>query len=104
MHTVGFLPDPDGYLAPYQSPNPQNAAGYSNQHIDDVVDQARGTLDPGARKHLYDEASMILLDEAPSLWWFTQNNTEALNDSIQGYSQSFTGRRIWLKQTWLGTL
>src|SRR5439155_804474 len=98
------LPDPDGYLARYQSLSSQNAAGYSNQRYDDLVDQARGVLDPGARKRLYDEAAMLLVGEVPSIWWFTQNTTEALNDSIQGYRQSFTGRRVWLKQTWLGNL
>jgi peptide/nickel transport system substrate-binding protein len=104
VHGTGFLPDPDGYFTPYQGGSPQNVSGYSNPHLDDLVDQARGVLDPGTRKRLYDEASTILLSEVPSIWWFTQNNTEVINDNINGYSQSVTGRRIFLKQTGLGNL
>jgi hypothetical protein len=42
-----------------------------------------------------------LLHEAPSIWWFTENTIEAVHPSVKGYRQSFTGRRLGLKATWL---
>jgi len=102
---TAFLPDTDGYLAPaYHGAGALNVSSYRNPHFDELVDAARGILDPGQRKRLYDEAAGLLLDDAPAIWWFTQNNTEALHASIKGYTQSFTGRRPFLKTTWLGTL
>jgi len=102
---TGFLPDPDGYLSPaFHTGGALNAASYSNPRVDEVLDQARAVLDPSQRKALYDEASRIVLDETPAIWWFTQNTTEVLHSSIKGYRQSYTGRRLFLKQTWLGTL
>jgi len=101
-HSRGFLPDPDAYLTSgYRTQGPQNLSGYQNPAFDDLLDQARGILDPTARRRLYDQAVQILLDDVPSIWWFTQNNTEAIHTRIKGYVQSFTGRRPFLKQTWL---
>ena len=58
-------------------------------------------MDPGARKGLYDEAAGIVMHEALLIWWFTENTIEATHAGINGYRQSFTGRRIGLKKAWL---
>ena len=104
-HGIGFLPDPDGYLVPHASwghdPGTLGLTTWQNARYDELVEQARMQLDPGLRKRLYDEAAGIVLHEAPLLWWFTENTIEAIHPSIKGYRQSFTGRRIGLKRTWL---
>jgi len=101
----GFLPDPDSYFSPYTSrgrgPGAQSLASSENARYDEIVEQARMLMDPGVRKRLYDEAAGILLHEAPLIWWFTENTIEAIHTSVKGYRQSFTGRRIGLKKTWL---
>jgi peptide/nickel transport system substrate-binding protein len=102
---TAFLPDPDGYLgSAYHSTGALNVSSYRNPRVDELVDSARGVLDRVARKGRYDEAAQLVLTEAPAIWWFTQNNTEALRASIKGYSQSFTGRRPFLSTAWLRTL
>ena len=102
---VGFLPDPDAYFAPFASPGRGPGApalsGWQNAAYDDLVAQARAQFDPGQRKRLYDEAATIVLHEAPAIWWFSENTSEALHPSIKGYRQSFTGRRPGLKKAWL---
>ena len=42
-----------------------------------------------------------MLDESPNWWWYAKFNIEAIASRVQGYSQSFTGRRIFLKKVWL---
>jgi peptide/nickel transport system substrate-binding protein len=102
LEVVDFLPDPDAYLWPrFHSTGAMNASGYANERFDEVVAQARGSLDPGQRKQLYDDASAILLDDAPAIWWFSENNAEPIRSSVKGYGQSFTGRRTALKRAWL---
>jgi peptide/nickel transport system substrate-binding protein len=100
--SVEFQADPDGYLSPrYHSAGPLNTSGFKHERFDEIVDRARAVLDPGERKRLYDEATAVLLDEVPSIWWFAENNVEAIRANIKGYSQSFTGRRAFLKRAWL---
>lgn len=101
---VGFLPDPDGYFAPYTSsggPGAPAVSGWQHAAYDDLVGQARMQLDPGQRRRLYDEAAAILLHEPPAIWWFSENTIEVLHPSIKGYRPSFTGRRPGLKKAWL---
>jgi peptide/nickel transport system substrate-binding protein len=102
---TGFLPDPDDYFSALASSGhgggAPRAAAWENARYDELVEQARAVLDPTQRKQLYDQAAGILLEEAPLIWWFTENTIEVLHTSIRGYSQSFTGRRLGLKKSWL---
>jgi peptide/nickel transport system substrate-binding protein len=102
---IGFLPDPDHYFSLYTSqavlPGRPAFTAWQHTRYTEIVDQARTVMDPGARKALYNEATAILLHEAPSIWWFTENTIEAVHPSVKGYRQSFTGRRLGLKETWL---
>lgn len=96
----GFFADPDGYLSlKYHSGGAQNFSQWSNPRFDELVNQARITMEPPERKRLYDQAQAILLDEAPLIWWFTENQVEALHATQKGYAQSYTGRRMFLKKT-----
>jgi peptide/nickel transport system substrate-binding protein len=105
MSGIGFLPDPDGYFSPYssrgRSPGTPSLTPWANARYDEIVEHARSVLDPGDRKRLYDEAAAIVMHEAPLIWWFTENTLEVIHASVKGYRQSFTGRRLGLKKTWL---
>ncbi len=37
----------------------------------------------------------------PNWWYYVKINFEALSARIQGYAQSFTGRRMFLKRAWI---
>ncbi len=96
-----FYPDPDGYLYNSWHTDSNSNYTYSNRKFDDIVTQARSTLDSPKRHDLYNQAQQILLDESPAIFWYVGNNIEALNNANKGYVQSYTGRRIFLKKTWL---
>jgi ABC-type transport system substrate-binding protein len=59
------------------------------------------STDREERKRLYVQAQQILLDEAPQIIWYTGHNIEAVRNDVKGYFQSYTGRRIAFKRTWL---
>jgi peptide/nickel transport system substrate-binding protein len=82
---------------------PLDLAGWSNPKYDELVNNARTILDPNQRKALYDEATGILLDEAPAIWWYSENSLAAVQAAVKGYVPSFTGLRSGLKRTWLGS-
>jgi peptide/nickel transport system substrate-binding protein len=98
-----FRPDPDGYIYPYfHSAGTINDGGYTNAKLDPLMQQARSIFNHDQRKSLYRQIQRTLLDESPNWWWYSKFNIEAMNTKLQGYAQSFTGRRIFLKKVWLG--
>jgi len=97
-----FRPDPDGYIYPYfHSQGNLNEGGYSNPKLDPLMVEARTVSNHAERWRLYHEIQRVVLEECPNWWWYAKFNIEALSSKVQGYAQSFTGRRIFLKKTWL---
>jgi len=97
-----FRPDPDGYIYPYfHSAGTINDGGFSDPALDPLMRQARSIANHDQRKSLYRQIQRALLEESPNWWWYAKFNIEAITSRVQGYSQSFTGRRIFLKKTWL---
>lgn len=92
-----FYPDPDGYLYNSWHTDSNSNYTYSNPEFDAIVTEARSTLDVAKRHELYDQAQQILLDESPAIFWYVGENIEAVQNTVQGYTQSYTGRRIFLK-------
>ena len=96
-----FYPDPDGYFYnPWHTDSSSNYT-YSNPAYDAIVEEARATLDLEARHDLYNQAAQILLEESPAIFWYVGENIEAVTANVRDYTQSYTGRRIFLKKTWL---
>jgi peptide/nickel transport system substrate-binding protein len=96
-----FFPGPDGYISPFFYPGGSlNQGGYNNPKLGPLVLEARSISNHDQRRSLYVEIQRILLDESPNWWWYAKLNIEALSTKLQGYSQSFTGRRMFLKKTW----
>ena len=52
-------------------------------------------------KACHDEAASLLLDDAPLIWWFTENALEAVTSEVKGYAPSFSERHTALKTAWL---
>lgn len=97
-----FYPDPDQYLYPYFHPKgATNPGPYNNAKVTELLDRARSTMDREKRRQDYLAAQDILLQENPHIWAYNGLNIEAIRNNVKGYLQSFTGRRIFLKQTWI---
>lgn len=97
-----FRPDPDGYVYPYYKTGGDNNTGYSNPKMDDLLEQARTTLDQAKRRDLYLEVQKIAEEDVTFMYWYVRFSIEAVTDKVGGYKQSFTQRRIFLKDTTVG--
>jgi peptide/nickel transport system substrate-binding protein len=97
-----FRPDPDGYVYAYYKTGAENNSGYSDPKMDDLLEQARTTSDTAKRKELYKQVQLMVEDEVPSMFWYVKNNIEAVTDKLSGYKQSFTLRRMFLKDSSIG--
>jgi ABC-type transport system substrate-binding protein len=78
-----------------------NAGPYKNPTLDHLLEQARTVPVYTERVSLYKEIQRILLEDAVAFWYYTKFNIEALSSTVQGYTQSFTGRRVFFKKAWL---
>jgi peptide/nickel transport system substrate-binding protein len=97
-----FRSDPDGYLYPFfHSTGVFNAGPYRNPRVDALLDQARHNASYPQRVEMYRDVQRILLDDAAAFWYYAKVNFEVLSARVRGYAQSFTGRRMFLKNAWL---
>jgi peptide/nickel transport system substrate-binding protein len=99
-----FRPDPDGYLYPYfHSKGEINKGGCDtpDAKLDGLLVEARQSSNHAERKRLYQEIQRYALQESLDWWWYAKYNIEAVSQKLQGYSQSFTGRRLFLKKAYL---
>jgi len=98
-----FYPDPDHYMFPYfhsKGVNNPNQS-YANSKVDELLEKGRAVADPAQRHQAYFELQKVLEDELPHFWFYSGISIEAVRNYVKGYIPSFTGRRIFLKQTWL---
>ena len=97
------LPDPDNVLFPLlYSSSPINYGSYQNPRVDQLLKQARETLDYAQRIALYREVERVVMDDAP---WITQHNhvfEYLYQPYVHGVELSLLGDRwIPMKQIWL---
>jgi len=99
-----FRPGPDGYIYPFFNPKGSfNIGGYNNSRLNPLMVAARSISNHDQRRSLYIEIQRTLLLDSPNWWWYAKFSIEALSSKFRGYLQSFTGRRIFLKRTWISS-
>jgi peptide/nickel transport system substrate-binding protein len=97
-----FRPDPDGYIFNYfHSKGTLNAGGYRNEDLEPLIAEARAISDEARRKDLYTRIQQVLLEDSPNFWWYAKINHEAVSSRVQGYTPSFTGRQLFMREAWL---
>jgi peptide/nickel transport system substrate-binding protein len=103
------IPDPDPYalLHSTQIGVGANYAGYANQDVDKLLDDARTATDPKARKGLYAKVHAIVADELPYTPLFSPYGHYAWNGRLHGVNARDLGpqplipgiARWWVGQT-----
>ncbi len=81
--------DPDNFLYEMFSTNNipvGNTAHYSNADLDAILTEARTVSDPAERAALYEQASIIIHDDAP--WLFVNHTLQvrATSDNVEGFA------------------
>jgi oligopeptide transport system substrate-binding protein len=93
------FPDPTNFFDPLfhsrslKPADSTNNSFYANPELDDVLDRARGELDPARRDALYRRAEQILYDDAPWIWDYHRLATEVTQPYVRGYQP----HPIWLR-------
>ncbi len=104
--TAGDLPDPDWLTNFFGTGSSHEvSAGFSDPQLDELLQAGRSTLEPDARKRIYQQIEQRLLELSPWSFLVYRQDGEALKAEIQGYAHLpgilgfFSG--ITLRRTWI---
>jgi ABC-type transport system substrate-binding protein len=82
-------------------PGPFNRGYYKSDAVDKLLDEARASADPEARKKLYAEAQRLIWDDAPWLFLHSESQITGIRKVVKGLNVHVTERVIawhaWLE-------
>ncbi|MGJ8638445.1 MAG: peptide ABC transporter substrate-binding protein [Opitutaceae bacterium] len=84
----GDYDDPNTFLSLGETNNGNNHTKWSNAEYDALIKQAAVTLDPEARKAVFQKAEAILLDELPVIPIYFYVTSRLIDDAVQGWYPS----------------
>jgi len=107
-YSIGFsgwiadLPDPVTFLGTLVTGNGNNWAGWSNREFDRLMAEAANTADNGRRLELFQRAEAIMLDEAPLIPLYFQQQVSAIHPAVRGWTTNLIGfhelEKVWLER------
>jgi peptide/nickel transport system substrate-binding protein len=83
---IGNLDPFDFYQAQHASDGGFNFHGYSNPEVDELLSQGAAETDEDARKQLYADAEVLIVDEVSYLFYYNPDVVEAWSTSLSGYT------------------
>ena len=102
MFLLGWITataDADQGLYPLFHSNNVGEAGnrsfYENDHVDELLDQGKSTMDEDKRLEYYKEAQEIIHDEVPWVFLQTLENVTAINNRVHGFEHYPTGHYVF---------
>ena len=57
---------------------------YENEKVDELLDKAKTEIDPETRKKLYEEAQILIVNDAPDVMLYNRNLTVGAQKYIKG--------------------
>jgi peptide/nickel transport system substrate-binding protein len=92
--------DPDRALYPaFHTGGSVNAFQFSDQEVDELLEQGRTTLDPAERQEIYRQAEQKIAEEAPAIFISTRVAYFAHRESVEGFEPDPINTWDTLKQT-----
>lgn len=92
---LGWLNNLDGeygYYAQHHSEGNSNFHNYSNQEVDELLDEARVTVDDEARRDLYNEAATHIVDEVSYGYLYIPDALVAWTPEVDGFEMHPDGK------------
>nr|WP_256533455.1 ABC transporter substrate-binding protein [Halovivax cerinus] len=84
--------DPDNFLYPAWHSSShgswQSGSWYSNDRVDELLDEARQTVMQEDRVPLYEEAQQLINEDMPAVFTMNQATRYAVRESVQGFSDN----------------
>jgi peptide/nickel transport system substrate-binding protein len=70
---------------------------YKNPAVDELLGRARGTVDQEERATFYEEASRLIVEDAPDIWVYGRVEYPPLAKNVQGFEfcPVGVGRDFW---------
>jgi peptide/nickel transport system substrate-binding protein len=90
----GF-PDPNSFKERITTGGSGNYSQYSNPKVDDLFKKGQIEVDPAKRKALYDEAQVIVTEDAPVMFLWGYVEFTPVNKKVQGVVPSKHERLDW---------
>lgn len=101
MGASGYM-DPNEWLEQsLATDGPNNAAGYSNPALDELVAAGLVEQDMTARAEIYQQAQQIVIDDAPWISLYTSSTYEGLRDRVKGYQHLLSGGLKSITGVWI---
>ena len=75
--------DPDGVTSQIQTGGSQNANGYSNKRVDELLPLGAKEQDDAKRKTIYDEIQKIVMDDLANYYMITLKNFTAFDKKVK---------------------
>ncbi len=72
------------YLTSNFTPGGGNTTHYSNEELDALLIEGRGSTDIERRREIYHEVARILNEDVPTLFWWSGNQIFGINKSLKG--------------------
>ncbi|HEY2815033.1 MAG TPA: ABC transporter substrate-binding protein [Acidimicrobiales bacterium] len=101
LGAIGVYPSPDAYLAPlFTSGSRDNATGFSNPAVDQLLAAARANPDPATRVQQYQQAEAAIMQQVPILpiaQFLTKSvASPRVHDLTITVNGTFAGDKVWL--------
>jgi peptide/nickel transport system substrate-binding protein len=88
------------YMTVNWTPNGGNTTHYSNEELDQLFIDGRGTTDIPTRTEIYHKAATILNEDVPTLFWWSDNQIFGINKKLQGVKPGPNQYIWWNIQEW----
>jgi ABC-type transport system substrate-binding protein len=88
------------YMTVNWTPNGGNTTHYSNEELDQLFIDGRGTTDIPTRTEIYHKAATILNEDVPTLFWWSDNQIFGINKTLRGVKPGPNQYIWWNIQEW----
>jgi ABC-type transport system substrate-binding protein len=88
------------YMTVNFTPNGGNTTHYSNEELDQLFIDGRGTTDIETRAGIYHQVAKILNEDVPTLFWWSDNQIFGINKSLHGVKPGPNQYIWWNIQEW----
>jgi peptide/nickel transport system substrate-binding protein len=101
MGASGYM-DPNEWLEQsLATGGPNNAAGYSNPALDELIAAGLVEQDRAARADIYQQAQQIVIDDAPWISLYISSTYEGLQERVKGFQHLLSGGLKSITGVWL---
>ena len=101
MGAGGYI-DPHDFLGQtMKTGGVTNAAGYSSEEMDALLEQGIVEQDQEARKAIYQQVQELIIEDVPWIMLYTSNTFEGMKSTVKGYTHSLSGSFAALRETWI---